>query len=54
MLQLMLPLKNQGAVPTPEEFHDQLQIFAHLAGLCRQAEEPPDEPEGLPAVSGCL
>jgi hypothetical protein len=37
MLQLMLPLKNQGAVPTPEEFHDQLQILAHLAGLCRQA-----------------
>lgn len=37
VLQLMLPIRNQAGVPTPEEFNQQLQILAHLAGLCHQA-----------------
>lgn len=37
LLQLMFPMRNQQGLPTPEEFGQQLQTLAHLAGLCRQA-----------------
>lgn len=36
MLQLMLPIRNQAGVPTPEEFHQQLQILMQLGGICHQ------------------
>lgn len=37
MLQLMVPMRNQAGVPTPEEFQQQLQILMQLGGICHRA-----------------
>lgn len=36
-LQLMIPIRNQAGLPTPEEFNQQLQILTQLAGICYHA-----------------
>lgn len=36
-LQLIVPMRNQAAVPSPEEFQHQLQILMQLGGICHQA-----------------
>jgi hypothetical protein len=36
-LQLMVPQKNQGTLPTPAEFAGQLQTLVQLVNVCRQA-----------------
>lgn len=37
VLQLMLPIRNQAGLPTPEEFQQQLQILMQLGGICHRA-----------------
>lgn len=37
MLQLMLPIRNQAGVPSPEEFQQQLHVLMQLGGICHRA-----------------